>query len=43
VFSFFSSAILMSFTSLPRKTMYSYTVADGAISSAGLPRLPSVP
>ena len=41
LFSFGPSSILKSFTSLPRNTMYSYTLSDGGTSSSG--RLPSVP
>ena len=39
--SFGGSSIRRSFTSLPRKTIYSYTLSEGGTSSSG--RLPSVP
>ena len=38
-----ASSILKSFTSLPRKTMYSYIASEAGISSSGLPFRPSVP
>lgn len=41
LFSFGVSSILRSLTSLPRNTMYSYTLSDGGTSSSG--RRPSVP
>lgn len=36
-------SIRRSFTSLPRKMMYSYTWSEGPISSSGFDFLPSVP
>lgn len=43
LFSLGGSSIRRSFTSLPRKTMYSYTLSLPVISSSGLLRRPSVP